>query len=231
VKRDISVVATLLLSTLTAPTLADHATPEEIEVTGVQPTTRLTLDTEPGELPLVDTSALLKRVPGANVNSNGPVTGIAQYRGLFGDRVSIHIDHAPALTGGPNAMDAPLTYTPPLLLKSLVVIRGIAPVSAAQKSLGGHMTASLDRGEFGDDEDFDVSGSLSSRFNGVSDGSSSALKSTLANNQHKLSALFSHDEGDDTRVGYNHNGDSDIALGERLPEAGRNIYLAATLHW
>lgn len=200
-KRDIPVIATLLLSTLPAPILADHNIPEEIEVTGVQTTTRLTLDTEPGDLPLVDTSALLKRVPGANVNSNGPVTGIAQYRGLYGDRVSIHIDHAPALTGGPNAMDAPLTYTPPLLLKSLVVDRGIAPVSAAQESIGGHITATLDRGEFGESDDFIFSGSIASRFNGNSDGSSTALKSTLSNNHHKLSAMFSHDEGDDTRVG------------------------------
>jgi iron complex outermembrane receptor protein len=36
---------------------------------------------------------------------------------------------------------------------------------------------------------------------------------------------------EDHLAGYNRNGDSDIALGERLPGAGRNIYLAATLHW
>ncbi|PHS75667.1 MAG: TonB-dependent receptor, partial [Porticoccus sp.] len=200
-KRDIPVIATLLLSTLPAPILADHNVPEEIEVTGVQTATRLTLDRSPGELPLLDSSALLKRVPGANVNSNGPVTGIAQYRGLYGDRVSIHIDHAPTLTGGPNAMDAPLTYTPPLLLKSLNVDRGIAPVSAAQESIGGHITAILDRGEFNDSDDFNVYGSIASRFNGNSDGSNTALKSTLANNRHKLSAMFSHDEGNETRVG------------------------------
>ncbi|TNE75754.1 MAG: TonB-dependent receptor [Gammaproteobacteria bacterium] len=199
--RSTGVVATLLLSALPAPLLADHATPEEINVTGVQSTSKLQLEIEPADIPVVDTSALLKRVPGANVNSNGPITGIAQYRGLYGDRVSIHIDHAPTLTGGPNAMDAPLTYTPPLLLKSLKVDRGIAPVSAAQESLGGHMTAALDRGEFGSSDDFEFSGALSSRFNENSDGSSSALKSTLANQNHKFSALYSHDEGNETRIG------------------------------
>ncbi|WP_461481055.1 TonB-dependent receptor [Porticoccus sp.] len=194
-------LATLLLTTLPLPLLAEHSTPEEINVTGVQTTGELSLAIEPAELPVLDTAELLKRVPGANVNSNGPVTGIAQYRGLYGERVSIHIDRAPTLTGGPNAMDTPLTYTPPMLLKSLKVTRGIAPVSAAQESLGGHMTATLDRGEFGNSEEFETSGALSSRFNGNSDGSSSALKSTLANRHHKVTALASHDEGDETRIG------------------------------
>ena len=203
-KRDIPVLATLLLTTLpAAPLLAEHATPEEINVVGIQSSTSLTIDIEPADHPAVDTADLLKRIPGANVNGNGPVTGIAQYRGLYGDRVSIHIDHAPTLTGGPNAMDTPLTYTPPMLLKSLTVNRGIASVSAAQESLGGHMTATLDRGEFGNSDEFEASGALSSRFNGNTDGSSSALKSTLANRHHKLTALGSHDEGDDTRIGDN----------------------------
>ena len=42
---------------------------------------------------LVDTAAVLKDIPGANVNANGPVTGIAQYRGMYGDRISVVIDH------------------------------------------------------------------------------------------------------------------------------------------
>ncbi len=215
IPRSITAVATLLLTTLPMPLLAEHATPEEIEVTGKQSNTTLTLNIEPADIPLVDSAALLKRVPGANVNSNGPVTGIAQYRGLYGDRVSVHIDHAPTLTGGPNAMDTPLTYTPPMLLKSLQVDRGIAPVSAAQESLGGHITATLDRGEFGDSEELELSGSLSSRFNGNTDGSSSALKSTVANQHHKITALVSHDEGDETRI------DSDDEIGGTQYRRGR----------
>jgi len=34
---------------------------------------------------LVDTAVVLKEIPGANVNSNGAITGIAQYRGMYGD--------------------------------------------------------------------------------------------------------------------------------------------------
>jgi iron complex outermembrane receptor protein len=77
-----------------------------------------------------------------------PITGIAQYRGMFGDRISVKLDSAPTLTGGPNAMDTPLSYAPSGLLSDLVIYRGITPVSQAQESIGGHMVAKLNRGSF-----------------------------------------------------------------------------------
>lgn len=185
-----------------APTaFADHSHMEEINITGQKPSKPTSIEIYPAEVPVIDTAALLQRVPGANINSNGALTGIAQYRGLYSDRVSIHIDHSPTLTGGPNAMDTPLSYTPPMLLKSLEVHRGIAPVSVAQESIGGHITAKLDRGEFTDQEDLTFSGALSNRFNSSSDGFSNGVKSVLANKNHKVAVLASHDEGDDTRIG------------------------------
>ena len=44
-----------------------------------------------GKTSEADLANWLTSVPGANVNSNGPVTGIAQYRGLYGDRVFCNI--------------------------------------------------------------------------------------------------------------------------------------------
>lgn len=200
-KHDLSVLASLLVLTIPITTLAEHPQPEEINIVGVQSTSFPILTVSPAEIPVLDSAGLLKKIPGANVNSNGPVTEIVQYRGLYGDRVSVVLDHGPAPSGGPNAMDSPLTYTPPMLLKSIAVHRGIAPVSAAQESLGGHISAGLDRGDFSDDEAFKFSGALSGRFNDNSDGSSSALRSTLANQSHKFTLLTSHDEGNETRIG------------------------------
>ncbi len=56
---------------------------------------------------LVDSAAVLKDFPGANVNRNGALTGIAQYRGMYGDRISVDIDDLGMVSGGPNAMDTP----------------------------------------------------------------------------------------------------------------------------
>lgn len=198
-------LVSIFLATLTTNTsvYAEHSDIEEVNITRQQTKSVLSLEISPNNEPVVDTASLLKKVPGANINGNGPITGIAQYRGLYGDRVSINIDHAPSLTGGPNAMDTPLSYTPPMLLKSLNVHRGIAPVSVAQESLGGHITANLDRGQFASSNEIEFSGGVSSRFNSTSDGFSNALKSVLANDTHKLSVLASHDEGDETHFDSN----------------------------
>ncbi len=148
-----------------------------------------------------DSAKLLPSIPGANVNSNGAITGIAQYRGLYGDRVNVHLDNSPALTGGPNAMDSPLSYTPPLLLENIVVSRGIASVASGQETLGGQITANLNRGQFTDDAAFTASGGLFTRYNAGSEGVNHALVGQLANQTHKLSLLASYDKGNDTEAG------------------------------
>src|SRR5690606_29504228 len=51
-----------------------------------------------------DTGALLKKMPGANVNKNGELTGAAQYRGMHGDRVNVSVNGSHISSGGPNAM-------------------------------------------------------------------------------------------------------------------------------
>ena len=99
---------------------------------------------------LVDTAAVLKEIPGANVNSNGPITGIAQYRGMYGDRVSVAIDHMGVVSGGPNAMDAPLSYVSPMITEQLTLERGVPGVASSPEAIGGHVDAKLARGRFGD---------------------------------------------------------------------------------
>ena len=149
----------------------------------------------------IDSASLLKALPGANVNSNGPITGIAQYRGLYGDRVAIIMDEENVMSGGPNAMDAPLSYAPPLLLESLSATQGIASVSASQESIGGEMKASLDRGQFGEERQFTGRGSLNTRHNSIDHSAHHGLKAVAANDQHKVAILAAYDEGGDSEAG------------------------------
>ncbi|MDQ7072454.1 MAG: TonB-dependent receptor plug domain-containing protein [Gammaproteobacteria bacterium] len=74
-----------------------------------------------------DAGQLLKKLPGANINRNGPLTSIAQYRGLFGDRVNVLIDGVKINSAGPNSMDTPLSYIPASRLESISIYRGIRP--------------------------------------------------------------------------------------------------------
>ena len=150
-----------------------------------------------------DSAEILKSIPGANSNGNGPITGIAQYRGMYGDRVSVKIDQAPTLTGGPNAMDTPLSYAPSGLLSELIVYRGIAPVSAAQESIGGHIIAKLNRGEFSSTQAFNTSGFAQAQINDNGDPSNTDIQLISANNQHKYSLLASHNEGNNFSAGDN----------------------------
>jgi len=88
-----------------------------------------------------DAADVLKSVPGANVNKNGPLTGIAQYRGMFGARINTQLDGLNVAPAGPNWMDPPLSHIAPSQLESITVIRGISPVSAGAESIGGTIQA------------------------------------------------------------------------------------------
>ncbi|MCW8834676.1 MAG: TonB-dependent receptor [Colwellia sp.] len=107
-----------------------------------------------------DLADWLTSVPGANINSNGPITGIAQYRGLYGDRVAASLDGHPVIGAGPNAMDTPLSYSTPLIVDSMTVYRGVAPVSAGINTLGGAVEVKMRKAETMNNQDTELSGDL-----------------------------------------------------------------------
>ena len=84
---------------LAAPPPSDEDVDEVVVIGQTVPTSIATVEVD-REI-MVDTAVALKDVPGANVNANGPVTGIAQYRGMHGDRVSVVIDQLVALPAEP----------------------------------------------------------------------------------------------------------------------------------
>jgi iron complex outermembrane recepter protein len=77
-----------------------------IDVEGEQPHTHSILpDQVPPAMPTV--AGYLRRIPGADVNLNGPLTGIAQYRGLFGDRVNVVMDGMTSCPADPTPWTHP----------------------------------------------------------------------------------------------------------------------------
>ena len=145
---------------------------------------------------LVDTATALKDIPGANVNSNGILTGIAQYRGMFGDRVSVDIDQLGIISGGPNAMDAPLSYMSPMITEELVVERGIASVSRTPESIGGYISTKLARGDFTTDNP-GISGMLGTRYSDNGNINTTAGRLTISDDAHRASVVTEYDAGDD----------------------------------
>ena len=176
---------------------------DEVIVIGRTVSTALTQIEVDNEM-LVDTARVLKEVPGANVNANGPITGIAQYRGMFGDRISVVIDDTGVVGGCPNAMTPPLSDVSPMITGELSVTRGIPSVSLAPESIGGHVATELARGDFATDGG-ELSGFIGSRFSGNGNVSTSAGRVTFASPVHKMSFIAEVDDGDDvdTPVGTN----------------------------
>jgi iron complex outermembrane receptor protein len=160
---------------------------------------RVVLEADAQPLSAPDTAALLTRIPGANVNRNGSLSGIAQYRGLYGDRLNLLVDGfgvAPACT---NDMDSPLSYLPSIHLDSLSLQRGIASVSAGIETLGGSIEAQGRRGAFGAGEEVEVHGELSLGGNSVNGGTALGALASVGDANQRLYARASDEQGGDMR--------------------------------
>ncbi len=145
-----------------------------------------------------DTTHLLRKVPGANFNNNGSISGQVQYRGMFGGRVNTRIDGMHINPGGPNWMDPPLHYVPQSQLESLEVIRGIAPVSSGSETIGGTVRANSRKSHFTEDSQFSVHGHLEVNGRDINNSFSSGEMVSVANDQHRFHISGSNDLADDT---------------------------------
>ena len=96
----------LVFSIATLPVTADHM--EEVVVSGSHE--KRTIDVVDELTIAADSAQLLKKAPDANVNGNGPLTGIPQYRGMYGPRVGVQLNGTQLAPAGPNWMDPPLSY-------------------------------------------------------------------------------------------------------------------------
>jgi len=151
----------------------------------------------PGSLALKDTASLLKRIPGANVNRNGPLTGIASYRGQFGSRVNSVVDGMSWKEVGPNSMDPPLSHIPAALTDNLTVYRGIAPISSGIETIGGTMIAESRKSKFMGSSEFEFHGLASLGYSEVDNGLTSSVLASYANDSHRFHASMSKEQGDD----------------------------------
>lgn len=145
--------------------------------------------------PVPDAMEVLTRLPGANVNRNGPLSGKAQYRGLSGSRLAVTVDGAHVTPGGPNWMDAPLHYMPAGLTERVTLTRGIAPVSAGP-GVGGLIEAESRKSQFSSDTDFQFNGNgLMSLMS--NDGAALSAFLALANSKNRFHLFASTEDGDD----------------------------------
>lgn len=144
-----------------------------------------------------DPGNLLHNAPGANLASNGPLTGIPQYRGLFGPRIAVSMDGTLLAPAGPNWMDPPISYAVTAQLEALEVYRGIAPVRVAQESLGGAIDARTRRADFGDSANYNFEGRVVAIGQSVNAGSQLDTDLQLSNERHRFKVAAMLQQGED----------------------------------
>lgn len=156
-----------------------------------------TVSLQPGAGGTLDTSELLKRVPGANVNRNGPLTNLPQYRGLYGNQINVSVDGVNLKEVGPNSMDTSLSNLPKAVVNSVKVYRGIAPVSSGIETLGGTIATESKKGEFSDDGEIVTHGAATAGYSWVNAGRFAGLNASVANENHLLYFNGSYEKGND----------------------------------
>ena len=146
-----------------------------------------------------DTAALLNQIPGAAVIRNGALTGIAQLRGLSGDRVKTLVDGMAITPACPFYMDPPLHYSSPSSLHTLTVLAGITPVSVGGDSIAGTILAEPAPPSFATDEHPLWSSDLGSFYRSSNDGYGFNGELSLANKDLSAAYSGSWETGDDLR--------------------------------
>ncbi len=204
----------LLLAINSTVALAAHDELPEITIVGQQTGfNSFVINPDLVNAPATDSAQLLKKIPGANVNSNGTQTGIAQYRGMYGDRVNMQIDGMKISSGGPNSMDTPLSYIPRAQLDSLEVFRGIAPVSHGNETIGGSIQANSNHSSFTEGDQAEFHGNIAIGGHSADSGYDVSTLLTVANQNHRAHVTATRQEGDDyefdegdvTPTEYDHN--------------------------
>ena len=148
-----------------------------------------------------DAADNLKSVPGADVNKNGPMTGIVQYRGMYGSRVNVQLDGLNIAPAGPNWMDPPLSHVTPSQLQSLTVIRGISPVSAGAESIGGSVQATTARLPYSDDGGIRPHGTISGGYDSNNNAFTTAARLGVGSTTDRLQIEGNYDKGQDMKAG------------------------------
>lgn len=148
----------------------------------------------------IDVSRLMSRVPGGSVNTNGPLTGQFQYRGMSGPRVNVRVDGMLIHGGGPNWMAPPLHHIPTGLMEEIVVEKGIASISTGG-GIGGAASAKWKKPDFSEVERWQASGDVEIGGSTADAGSSLSGVLGLSSDEHRLFAIGSRDAGDDYEAG------------------------------
>jgi len=145
-------------------------------------------------VPAPDAAQFIARLPGADINNNGQLSGQVQYRGLFGPRINVRVDGARIASGGPGWMDPPLHYAPMPLVDHIKVDRGVSPVRNGP-GLAGGVDAVFKRADFTETSDFNLAYNGSMAYRSVDDSTSFGGMAGVSNDTFRANIIYSDEQG------------------------------------
>jgi len=134
-----------------------------------------------------DSLALVSRVPGVAVQSNGGIASLPVLRGLADDRVGVLIDGQQATNYCPNHMNPVTAYVDASRVERVVVTPTLSPVSLGGDNIAGIISIETRDPEFSD-SGVEVSGKVGANYRSVSNGIGGSLQANVAGE--KLSARY-----------------------------------------
>lgn len=219
---------------------ADEADLEVVVVTGVRVGDGLELNASQISSTGMDNGDLLRLFPGGNRNSNGPVTSISQYRGMYGAQNSVSIDGIGYKSGCPNWMDSPLSAITQSLTQSVTLHRGLGSVDVIEEGLGGSIEIAARREGFAEQEKWGTFGRVEAGYGSNASNWGGVLYTGVNNRENWLDIAVSLDKGDDYefaggtvaateydrkqyRFGYGHRfSQTDLSLGVVINRTGES---------
>lgn len=180
--------------------LAGARIDEILRVEHDRPPPTQTIDTDTIDIAFPDAARAIAELPGVGVNSNGPLTGQIQVRGLFGPRLGVRVDGLTMVSGGPNWMDPPMHYVPAGLLHTATVAVG-APAQSSGGGIGGAVAVETRRPDWHEGDGWLPSLAIDGRAHSVDDGWGTTVLAGIASARQRFHVSAVREAGDDRDFG------------------------------
>lgn len=127
-----------------------------------------------------DATELLRTTPGLAAQGAGGFSSLPSIRGLGEDHVVVTVDGAPVDMACPNFMNPPLSYVDPQTVDTLIVVKGVSPVSWGGDNIGGVIAAHTAAPRFVEPGKTLLTGSASTYFRSNDNGIGGSVQATWA---------------------------------------------------
>ncbi len=149
-----------------------------------------------------DTAKLLEDTAGVSLQTGGGVSSLPIINGLNDNRIKVDVNGITINSACPNHMNPPLSYIDRSNIGSIVILKGVSPVSMGGDSIGGTISVQSPDPEFAEHGKIPLlSGKASSFYRSNGDAFGGSLSTGIANEHARLDYTGSYTQSGDYNDG------------------------------